>query len=86
VQEQIKFLTLADIFEPLSREETEAIPWKRLNTSVEEGETFFTPMDLCETLFVLQKGRVRICRATPEGREFTVAVVDSTTKTEASTA
>jgi len=78
-QEQIKFLTLVDIFEPLSREEIEAIHWKHLNTSVEEGETFFTPMDLCETLFVLQKGRVRIYRATPEGREFTVAVVGSGT-------
>jgi len=78
-QEQIKFLTLVDIFEPLSREEIEAIHWKHLNTSVEEGETFFTLMDLCETLFVLQKGRVRIYRATPEGREFTVAVVGSGT-------
>jgi CRP/FNR family cyclic AMP-dependent transcriptional regulator len=78
-EEQIKLLTLVDIFEPLSREEIEAIQWKHLNTSVEEGETFYTPMDLCETLFVLQKGRVRIYRATPEGREFTVAVVGSGT-------
>src|SRR5215213_8856877 len=77
--EQIRLLTLVDIFEPLSREEIEAIQWKHLNTSVEEGETFYTPMDLCETLFVLQKGRVRIYRATPEGREFTVAVVESGT-------
>jgi CRP/FNR family cyclic AMP-dependent transcriptional regulator len=78
-EEQIRLLTLVDIFEPLSREEIEAIQWKHLNTSVEEGETFYTPMDLCETLFVLQKGRVRIFRATPEGREFTVAVVESGT-------
>ena len=78
-EERIKLLTLVDIFEPLSREEIEAIQWKHLNTSIEEGETFHTPMDLCETLFVLQKGRVRIYRATPEGREFTVAVVGSGT-------
>jgi CRP/FNR family cyclic AMP-dependent transcriptional regulator len=78
-EEQIKLLTLVDIFEPLSREEIEAIQWKHLNTNVEEGETFYTPMDLCETLFVLQKGRVRIYRATPEGREFTVAVVGNGT-------
>lgn len=57
-EEQIKFLTLVDIFEPLSWEEIEAIHWKHLNTSVEEGETFYTPMDLSETLFMLQKGRV----------------------------
>jgi CRP/FNR family transcriptional regulator, cyclic AMP receptor protein len=78
-EEQIKLLTLVDIFEPLSRGEIEAIQWKHLNTSVEEGETFYTPMDLCETLFVLQKGKVRIYRATPDGREFTVAVVGSGT-------
>ncbi len=78
-EEQIKLLTLVDIFEPLSREEIEKINWKHLNTSIEPGETFYTPMDLCETLFVLQKGRIRIYKATPEGREFTVAVVESGT-------
>jgi CRP/FNR family transcriptional regulator, cyclic AMP receptor protein len=78
-EDQIRLLTLVDIFEPLSREEIEKINWKHLNTSVEEGENFYTPMDLCETLFVLQKGRVRIYRATPEGREFTLAVVESGT-------
>src|SRR3712207_3245570 len=78
-EEQIRLLTLVDIFEPLSREEIERINWKHLNTSIEQGETFYTPMDLCETLFVLQKGRIRIYRATPEGREFTIAVVESGT-------
>src|ERR671920_818650 len=79
VDEQIRLLTLVDIFEPLSREEIEKINWRHLNTSVEGGETFYTPMDLCETLFVLQKGRIRIYKATPEGREFTIAVVESGT-------
>jgi len=77
--EQIRLLTLVDIFEPLSKDEIEAIQWKHLNTSVAEGETFYTPMDLCETLFVLQRGRVRLYRATPQGREFTIAVVGSGT-------
>jgi len=57
----------------------ENINWKHLNTSIERGETFYTPMDLCETLFVLQKGRIRIYKSTPEGREFTIAVVESGT-------
>ena len=78
-EEQIRLLSLVDIFEPLSREEIEEIKWDNLNTTVEQGEIFFTPMDLCETLFVLQGGRVRIYRATPEGREFTVAVLESGT-------
>ncbi len=78
-EEWVKLLSLVDIFEPLSRQEIEKINWEHLNTSVERGETFFTPMDLCETLFILQKGRVRIYRATPEGREFTLAVLQSGT-------
>src|ERR671917_1021487 len=78
-EDRIKLLTLVDIFEPLSREEIEKINWRHLNTSVDEGETFYTPMDLCETLFVLQRGRVRLYRATPEGREFTLAVLQSGT-------
>ena len=57
----------------------ENINWKHLNTSIERDETFYTPMDLCETLFVLQKGRIRLYRATPEGREFTLAVLQSGT-------
>jgi CRP/FNR family transcriptional regulator, cyclic AMP receptor protein len=78
-EEQIRLLTLVDIFEPLSNEEIRAIKWSHLNTSVEKGETFYTPMDLCETLFVLQSGRVRIYRAIPGGHEFTVAVISSGT-------
>jgi CRP/FNR family transcriptional regulator, cyclic AMP receptor protein len=52
-EEQIRLLSLVDIFAPLSREEIEAIQWENLNTTVERGEIFYTPMDLCETLFVL---------------------------------
>ncbi len=79
VEEQIKLLTLVDIFGPLSREELGEINWRHLNTTVQRGETFYTPMDLSETLFVLQKGRVRLYRANPEGREFTLAVLRSGT-------
>lgn len=44
-----------DIFEPLSREEIEQISWEHFNTTVERGEVFFRPVDLSETLFVLQR-------------------------------
>lgn len=77
--ERVKLLSLVDIFEPLSREEIEKITWEHLNTTVEEGVNFFTPMDLCETLFILQKGRIRLYKATPGGREFTLAVLQSGT-------
>jgi CRP/FNR family transcriptional regulator len=77
--EQIRQLSLVDVFEPLSWEEIEKINWQNLNTRLQAGEVFYTPMDLSETLFVLQSGRVRIYRALPEGRELTLAVLESGT-------
>ena len=73
-EESLKLLSMVDMFEPLSRREIEEIEWQKLETHVEPGEVFFTPMDLSETLFILQSGRVRIYRKTPEEREFTLAV------------
>lgn len=78
-EEEIRLFSLVDIFEPLSPEEIEGINWKHLSTHVEEDEVFYTPMDLAETLFVLRSGRVRIFRRTPEGREFTLNVVEGGT-------
>ena len=78
-KENLKLLSMVDIFEPLTPEELQGINWKDLNTRMEAGEVFYTPMDLCETLFVLQEGRVRIYRKTSEGREFTLAIVQSGT-------
>lgn len=75
----LKLLSLVDVFEPLAPEEIEKINWQNLNTRVSPGEIFYTPMDLCETLFVLQSGRVRIYRALPEGRELTLAILESGT-------
>ena len=77
--EHIRQLSLVDVFEPLSWEEIEKINWQNLNTRLQAGEVFYTPMDLSETLFVLQSGRVRIYRALPEGRELTLAVLESGT-------
>ena len=77
--DDVRTLSLVDVFEGLSQEEKEQITWRELRSRVEPGETFYTPMDLSETLFVLREGRVRIFKATPEGREFTLAVIESGT-------
>ena len=78
-EDRVRLLSLVDVFEPLSWEEIEKINWQNLNTSLQPGEVFYTPMDLSETLFVLQSGRVRIYRSLPEGRELTLAVLESGT-------
>lgn len=79
VEEDVRLLSLVDILEPLSREEVEEINCKHSDLRLGPGETFFGPTDPCESLFLLKSGRVRIYRTTPEGREFTLTVVESGT-------
>lgn len=77
--ENLKLLSLVDIFEPLSEEEIANLQWRHLDTRIAAGEVFYTPMDLAETLFILKEGRIRIYRTSPEGRQFTIAVLQSGT-------
>jgi CRP-like cAMP-binding protein len=75
--ERIKLLSLVDIFEPLSEEEIERLNDQLPDRHLENGEIFYGPDDPSERLFILRKGKVRIYRTTPDGREFTLAVVES---------
>jgi CRP/FNR family cyclic AMP-dependent transcriptional regulator len=77
--ERIKLLSLVDIFEPLSVEELERLNDQLPDRHLENGEIFYGPEDPSERLFILQKGKVRIFRTAPDGREFTLAVVESST-------
>src|SRR5918994_6968981 len=79
MEERIKLLSLVDIFEPLSKQEIEHLAGQLPYVHLEKGELFYGPEDQTEKLFLLQKGKVRIFRTTPEGREFTLAVVESGT-------
>jgi CRP-like cAMP-binding protein len=70
-------IALVDIFEPLSEEEIERLNDQLPDRHLENGEIFYGPDDPSERLFILRKGKVRIYRTTPDGREFTLAVVES---------
>jgi CRP-like cAMP-binding protein len=77
--ERIRLLSMVDIFEPLTVEEIESLNGQLPDRRLQGGEIFFGPEDRSERLFLLQSGRVRIFRTTPDGREFTLAVVESGT-------
>lgn len=77
--ERIRLLSLVDIFEPLSEEEIERLDGQLPDRHLEEGEIFFGPEDRSERLFLLQRGKVRVFRSTPDGREFTLAIVEAGT-------
>ena len=77
--ERIRLLSMVDIFEPLTEGEIESLNGQLPDRRLQKDEIFFGPEDRSERLFLLQRGRVRIFRSTPDGREFTLAVVESGT-------
>jgi CRP-like cAMP-binding protein len=79
MKERIRLLSLVDIFEPLSTEEIEQLNGQLPSIHLERGEIFYTPEERSERLFVLESGKVRIFRTAPDGREFTLAIVESGT-------
>jgi CRP-like cAMP-binding protein len=79
MEERIRLLSLVDIFEPLSTGEIEQLNNQLPSIHLKRGEIFYTPEERSEGLFVLEKGKVRIFRTTPDGREFTLAIVESGT-------
>jgi|SRR5918997_1377055 CRP/FNR family transcriptional regulator len=75
LEEEVQLLSRMEILEPLSDEDLRGLLRRSLDTHLEPGETFFTPEDTSERLFILMKGRVRIYR-TAEGRELTLAKIE----------
>ena len=79
IEEEVRLLSTVDILEPLSEEELEKLARRCSDAHLERGEIFYTPHDRSERLFILKKGKVRIFRGAPDGREFTLAMVDAGT-------
>jgi CRP/FNR family transcriptional regulator, cyclic AMP receptor protein len=78
-EEDLRFLSLVDIFEPLCPEEVEALGRESPEVRLRAGEILYAPADRCESLLVLERSRVRPYRETLEGREFTLAVIEGGT-------
>ncbi len=78
-EEKIQLLSMVDILEPLSDEALEEFSRRVPDTHLERGRIFYTPGDRSEALFILKRGRVRIYKVTPEGWEFTLALVEAGT-------
>jgi CRP/FNR family cyclic AMP-dependent transcriptional regulator len=78
-EEKLRLLSMVDILEPLSREEIKELSRRIPDTHIHKGQVFYTPKERSEKLFMLKKGRVRIYRVGPDGREFTLTVVGAGT-------
>ena len=78
-EEKLRLLSMVDVLEPLSREEIKELSRRIPDTHYQRGQILYTPKDRSEALFMLKKGRVRIYRIAPDGREFTLSVVGAGT-------
>jgi CRP/FNR family transcriptional regulator, cyclic AMP receptor protein len=78
-EEKLRLLSMVDILEPLSREEIKELSRRIPDTHIHKGQVFYTPKERSEKLFMLKKGRVRIYRVGPDGREFTLTVLGAGT-------
>jgi len=75
LEEEVQLLSRVEILEPLSDEDLRGLLQLSVDTHLEARETFFTPEDTTERLFILKKGRVRIFR-TADARELTLAEIE----------
>ncbi len=78
-KEKIQLLSMVDILEPLSEAGLQEFSRRVPDRHFERGQILYAPGDRSEALFILKRGRVRIYQATPDGWEFTLAVVESGT-------
>jgi CRP/FNR family transcriptional regulator len=77
--ERIRFLSMVDVFEPLSAKEIERLDERLPDAHLEMGDIFYSPGDPSEKVFILRRGKVRIYKVADDGREFTLAVVEAGT-------
>jgi CRP/FNR family cyclic AMP-dependent transcriptional regulator len=78
-EEKLRLLSMVDILEPLSKEELKELSRRVPDTYFQRGQILYAPQERSEALFMLKKGRVRIYRVGPDGREFTLTVVGAGT-------
>jgi CRP-like cAMP-binding protein len=75
LEEEVQVLSRVEILEPLSSEELRELLRQSPDTHLNPGETFYTPEDTTENLFILKKGRVRIYRQS-YARELTLSEIE----------
>jgi len=78
-EERIRLLSMVDVFETLPREELAALAGLCQLYEYRIGERVFGPETGSESVYVLEKGRMRLYRAGPRGRDTILAVLGSGT-------
>jgi CRP/FNR family transcriptional regulator, cyclic AMP receptor protein len=76
LDEEIRFLSMVDILDPLSDEEMEDLAKRAPDTFLEQADILYSPEDGTERLFILKKGKVQLYEVGDDGDEITLSVVE----------
>jgi CRP/FNR family transcriptional regulator len=77
LEDQVRLLSMVDIFESLVREELEDVARRARDTHLERGDVLGKPQEEgAEELYVLKEGRVQLFVEIPDGGEVTLSVVE----------
>jgi CRP/FNR family transcriptional regulator, cyclic AMP receptor protein len=76
--ERIRLLSMVDVFEPLTDEQTDLLAHRTQELAFGRGETVYGPGDSSEAVFLLLTGRMRLY-GMAEGQELTYEVVRTST-------
>jgi len=74
--EQVRLLSMVDIFGPLSPGEMEDLAKRTPDTFLERGDVLYSPQDGADRLFILKKGRVQVYEVDRGGEEITLSVIE----------
>lgn len=76
LREQVRLLSMVDIFQPLPQEDLEALGRRALDIYIHEGGVFLGPWDQGDGLYILKQGRAQFYEVNNKGEEFTLCVLE----------
>jgi CRP/FNR family cyclic AMP-dependent transcriptional regulator len=77
--EKVGLLREIDLFQGLSDDDIEAIGHATTMTHCSVGQRIMSPDDPPERIHILKKGKVRVYRVTPDGKQLTLDIYDKGT-------
>ena len=77
--ERIRLLSMVDVFEPLTTEQTDLLANRIQERAFGRGETVYAPGDASEVVYLLLTGRMRMYGMVAGGQELTFEVVRAST-------
>ncbi len=71
------YIKNCDLFSQVSAEDVAWLESKSRMRKVKRGEAVYLPDDACDDILLVAAGRVKICHATPGGKQSIIGFVDS---------